>query len=95
MIAQSKTIFLSAERISSVEDRRAFVPELFCRFTFLCLCCLRDGPELGHCICRVTSGHLHVWPGPLPVLVMFGRVGFPAPNEPAGEDLRLSGALNL
>jgi hypothetical protein len=25
--------------------------------------------------------------GPVPVLVMFGRAGFPAPNEPSGEDL--------
>jgi hypothetical protein len=25
--------------------------------------------------------------GPVPVLIMFGRAGFPAPNEPAGEDL--------
>ena len=26
-------------------------------------------------------------PGPVPVLIMFGRAGFPAPNEPWGEDL--------
>src|SRR6185312_1816773 len=25
--------------------------------------------------------------GPVPLLIMFGRAGFPAPNEPAGEDL--------
>ena len=25
--------------------------------------------------------------GPVPILIMFGRAGFPAPNEPAGEDL--------
>ena len=25
--------------------------------------------------------------GPVPVLMMFGRAGFPAPNEPRGEDL--------
>ena len=25
--------------------------------------------------------------GPVPVLIMFGRAGFPAPHEPAGEDL--------
>jgi hypothetical protein len=25
--------------------------------------------------------------GPVPVLMMFGRAGFPAPNEPAGDDL--------
>jgi len=25
--------------------------------------------------------------GPVPVLMMFGRAGFPAPNEPSGEDL--------
>jgi hypothetical protein len=31
--------------------------------------------------------------GPVPVLVMFGRAGFPSPNEPAGEDLdRLNAA---
>ena len=32
--------------------------------------------------------------GPVPVLMMFGRAGFPAPNEPGGEDLeRINGAL--
>jgi hypothetical protein len=32
--------------------------------------------------------------GPVPVLVMFGRAGFPAPNEPSGEDLnRINAAL--
>lgn len=32
--------------------------------------------------------------GPVPVLMMFGRAGFPSPNEPAGEDLdRINGAL--
>ncbi len=25
--------------------------------------------------------------GPVPILIMFGRAGFPAPNEPSGEDL--------
>jgi hypothetical protein len=25
--------------------------------------------------------------GPVPVLIMFGRAGFPAPNEPSGEDM--------
>jgi hypothetical protein len=25
--------------------------------------------------------------GPVPILIMFGRAGFPAPNEPTGEDL--------
>jgi hypothetical protein len=32
--------------------------------------------------------------GPVPVLVMFGRAGFPAPNEPTGDDLdRINAAL--
>jgi hypothetical protein len=32
--------------------------------------------------------------GPVPILVMFGRAGFPAPNEPSGEDLnRINAAL--
>jgi hypothetical protein len=31
--------------------------------------------------------------GPVPLLIMFGRAGFPSPNEPAGEDLdRLNAA---
>ena len=25
--------------------------------------------------------------GPVPMLMMFGRAGFPAPNEPSGEDM--------
>jgi len=32
--------------------------------------------------------------GPVPLLIMFGRAGFPAPNEPGGEDLdRVNAAL--
>ena len=32
----------------------------------------------------VTPAHAN---GPVPVLMMFGRAGFPAPNEPTGDDL--------
>ncbi|HEY1902193.1 MAG TPA: acetylxylan esterase [Terracidiphilus sp.] len=32
----------------------------------------------------VTPAHAK---GPVPVLIMFGRAGFPAPNEPSGEEL--------
>ena len=31
----------------------------------------------------VTPAHAK---GPVPVLMMFGRAGFPAPNEPTGEE---------
>jgi len=39
----------------------------------------------------VTPANAH---GPVPVLMMFGRAGFPAPNEPTGDDLeRINSAM--